>query len=285
MQPKSGEKIRQPAWAGAFYPGSAPELKHTVTTLLDEAPAKQQDGQLMGLIVPHASYVYSGATAAVAYKLLRPLSVQTVLLLAPSHATLLEGVSVYSGDYYATPLGPLPVDTELTRRLATLSPLIHLSEKGHSSSGDRAEHSLEVQLPFLQVALTQPFKIVPMVFHDYRQQMCQALGHALSQIWQESMLLVASSDLYHGYSYAGCNSTDERTLRAIQAMDIDRFCEGVETELYQACGAGPIAALLYACCSKGANNVNMLYHTTSADITGKKGDWTVGYASLSVSRC
>jgi AmmeMemoRadiSam system protein B len=285
MQPKSGDKVRPPAWAGAFYPGEPAELKQTVTALLDEAPVRQQQGQLMGLIVPHAGYIYSGATAAVAYKLLRSLAVRTVLVLAPSHAVLVEGVSVYNGDYYATPLGNVPVDTALVQRLATISPLIHLSVKGHAASGDRAEHSLEVQLPFLQVALPQPFQIVPMVFHDYRQKVCKLLGNALAQVWQEDMLVVASSDLYHGYSYPGCHSSDERTLQAIQAQDVDRFCEGIEAELYQACGAGPIAALLYCCTSTGANKVSLLHHTTSADITGKKGDWTVGYASLSVSRC
>jgi MEMO1 family protein len=125
---------------------------------------------------------------------------------------------------------------------------------------------------------------VPMVFHDYRQKVCQLLGNALAQVWQEGMLVVASSDLYHGYSSASCHTTDGRTLQAIQALDVDRFCEGVETEIYQACGAGPIAALLYCCSGKGANTVSLLHHTTSADITGQKGDWTVGYASLSVSR-
>lgn len=285
MCPRSGEKVRQPAWAGTFYPGSASELNLLVTTLLDEAPAREQTGQLMGLIVPHAGYAYSGATAAVAYKLLRPVTVRTVLLLAPSHAVLLEGVSVYDGDYYATPLGLVQVDTELAQQLVSLSPLVHLSEMGHATSGDRAEHSLEVQLPFLQVALTSPFRIVPMVFHDYRNKVCQELGAALAQIWQDDMLLVASSDLYHGYSYNSCTTSDERTLQAIQSMEVDRFCQGVENQLYQACGAGPIASLLYACSSRGANHVQRLYHTTSADVTGQKGDWTVGYASLSVSRC
>lgn len=284
MHPKSGEKVRQPAWAGAFYPGSASELKNMVMTLLDQAPEIQPAGRLLGLIVPHAGYIYSGATAAVAYKQLRSLAVQTVVLLAPSHAVLVEGVSVYDGEYYATPLGRVPVDTELAQRLVVQSPRFHLSEKGHSAAGGRAEHSLEVQLPFLQLALASSFQIVPIVFHDYRQSVCQELGTALAQLWQEGVLLVASSDLYHGYSYKSCTSSDERTLQAIQALDVERFCQGIETELYQACGAGPIAALLHACSRHGANHVQILHHTSSADVTGQKGDWTVGYASLSVSR-
>lgn len=285
MNPDSDGVTRRAAWAGAFYPADPVELRNMIRKFLAAAESKPVTGRLLGLAVPHAGYIYSGPTAAYGYRLLQGHSWKTIFLLAPSHAEWFEGVSVYSGDYYATPLGRVAIDREKALAVTAGHDLLRLSEAGHTAAGDRAEHSLEVQLPFLQTVLTEPFKLVAIVFHDYSLQVCQALGSALANVVQDSDLLIASTDLFHGYSYTACKRMDEKTIKAIQSLDVDEFCTGAQKEIYQACGAGPVAAMLYAAKEKKADTVQLLHQTNSADVTGSQGGWTVGYACLSVHRC
>jgi len=285
MNPDRNHKIRPPAWAGAFYPADPFELRQQVQKLLDEVDPVHVSGHLWGLIVPHAGYVYSGRTAAHGYRLVQGQKLKTVFVLAPSHAEWFNGVAVYGGDEYTTPLGSVTVDQVKVKALTDRSDLISISESGHRVRGDRAEHSLEVQLPFLQVALAEPFRLVAIVFHDYRASVCKALGLALASVIEDTDLMVASTDLYHGYSYDECRRSDDATLQAMMAFDPDAFCAAIEAETVQACGAGPVAALLYAAKEKKADKVQLLHQTNSADVTGTHGGWTVGYAGLSVSEC
>jgi MEMO1 family protein len=165
-----------------------------------------------------------------------------------------------------------------------MDPTIYLSEDGHRSRGDRAEHSLEVQLPFLQKTLDRDFKLVAIVFHDYSFKNCRLLGETISNnVEDKKVLIVASSDLYHGYSYAQCRESDDRTLASIESMDAEEFCRGVNSHSYQACGGGPIAALLVAAKKLGAVQAKVIARTCSADVTGVKTGWVVGYASVLVT--
>jgi len=256
-----------------------------VEQLLDQEKPVIPDERLFGLIVPHAGYAYSGATAAYGYRLVRNQPVNTVFVLAPSHAEWFAGVSVYGGDYYATPLGRVAINKQKAASLCKQHELIKLSNSGHLAHGDRSEHSLEVQLPFLQVALADAFQLVAIVFHDYSAVVCGALGAVLTEVMEEGDLLVASTDLYHGYSYSGCNRADDATLRSIQSFELDAFCGAVQQETVQACGAGPVAALLQAAHLQKADIIRLLHRTNSADVTATRSGWTVGYACLSVSKC
>jgi len=276
-------KVRHAAWAGQFYPGHPDKLEMTVREYLNAAPDLEIDGDIVGLIAPHAGYQYSGATAAVAYKQLQGRDFTHAVIIAPSHAEMFNGISVYNGDYYETPLGLIPVDTELAQAIASSGAMLRLSDLGHRTDSDRAEHSLEVQLPFLQLVSSTELKIVPIVFHDYRLENCRELADALAaHLTDKKAVIIASSDLYHGYSYEEYQETDRRTLEGIETFDGEQFCIYANQDIYQACGAGPIAALLMATKKMGATDVQVVAQTNSADVTGMRGGWTVGYASVLV---
>ncbi|NOY59182.1 MAG: AmmeMemoRadiSam system protein B [Calditrichaeota bacterium] len=276
-------KIRKPAWAGQFYPAHPQQLKEQIREFLDAAPSLQIAGKILGVIVPHAGYVYSGPTAAIAYKQMAGLDIKTVVVIAPSHAVAFSGASIYDGDYYETPLGKIKIDKALSASLAEETPRIRLSSTGHDFKARQPEHSLEVQLPFLQQVIANTFELVAIVFHDYTWENCRALGEAIAKVMTpDKTILVASSDLYHGYSYDECIATDDRTLNAITAFDSENFCRGANTLEYQACGAGPVTAMMVAAQKWGADRIELLGRTNSADVTGTKGGWTVGYAAMAV---
>jgi AmmeMemoRadiSam system protein B len=285
MVGKDSDYIRQPAWAGSFYEADPDRLKSSVLHLFDKALPKQVPGHIMGLITPHAGYEYSGSTAAAAYKLVMDDHYEAVVVIAPSHHELVKGISIFPGRAYETPLGEVAVDQQLAEDIEALGRHIHFSMSGHRSFGNHSEHSLEVQLPFLQKAFPNGLKIVPIVFHDYSLENCMELGNAVASAAKgKNVLIVASSDLYHGYSYDDCRSTDDRTLNSIEAFDPEDLCQGLSQGIYQACGGGPIAALLFATKKMGANLAQVIMRTNSSDITGMRGGWTVGYASVAISK-
>jgi MEMO1 family protein len=274
------DKIRKAAWAGQFYASDPVQLKSQIKEYLEcSAPSKNIAGPL-GLIVPHAGYAYSGQTAAAGYVYLQEKNYKTVVIIAPSHAAFFKGISIYDGTSYETPLGTISVDEKIAKLISEQSELLRLSDDGHKSTDDRPEHALEVQLPFLQTVL-KDFNIVPIVFHDYSIKNCQTLGQAIASVCaKEDTIVVASSDLYHGYSYKECQRKDNMTLESIQKMDAKEFLNGTHSEMYQACGAGPIASLMKVMKEWGANQIDIIAQTNSADVSGQIGDWTVGYASL-----
>ncbi len=275
-------KVRQPAWAGRFYPAQPEALREMTTSLLAVAPLLKEDRRLLGLVVPHAGYIYSGSTAAAGYRLAAEAEIDTVIVIAPSHGQYVHGVSLFDGEAYATPLGEIEVDGELTRRLAAASPHLHLAPEGHTLSDGRPEHSLEVQLPFLQTALRGEFRLAAAVFHDYDWEICCALGDAIAAEYRQGMLVIASSDLYHGESLAECRRADDRTLEILLKGEGEGFCRAHAAGEVQACGAGPIAALLRAGERLGASSVRLLARTNSEEVTGESSGYMVGYAAAAV---
>lgn len=279
------QKIREAAWAGQFYPANPQTLQKMIGRFLDEAPLVEYKGEIVGLIVPHAGYEYSGRTAASAYKQICGHGYKTVVIIAPSHGDMFAGASIYDGDYYETPLGKVAVDKEMSAAIARFSPQMRLSDRGHHELEGRAEHSLEVHLPFLQIVLEPEFKLVAIVLHDYSLTNCRILADAIAAASKDqSVLMIASSDLYHGYFYEQCVEIDNRTLTCIESLDPEVFLLGTYEDLYQACGAGPIAAMIMAAQQSGVDEVKLIAKTNSADVTGQKGGWTVGYASLLFAR-
>jgi AmmeMemoRadiSam system protein B/AmmeMemoRadiSam system protein A len=248
--------------------------------MLERAPAVSIDGDVCALIAPHAGYVYSGSTAALAYKQVVGRAFEAVVVIAPSHQEDFPGVSVYRGDAYLTPLGVVPVARNLIERLVKQDECIHVMDAGH-----RDEHALEVQLPFLQVALGRCLSIVPIVMADRSQKICRRLGEAIAEAAEgKTLLIIASSDLYHGYSYDACVQSDTLTLAGIEAFDPEGFCEGLERGRYQACGGGPITAALIAAREMGANSVKILHSINSNDVIGERGGYVVGYGAAVVYR-
>jgi len=267
--------IREPAVAGAFYPADQKELKREVDSFLGRAKKQPVDGRVVGIIVPHAGYPYSGLVAAQAFKQLEDEDLSTVVLIGPSHRSYFDGVAVYSNGEWKTPLGTVEVDEDLAAELIAQDEFIVSNPVVH-----QAEHSLEVQLPFLQ-RLKSGVRIVPLMMGVQTEEMCRAVGNSLAKVLahRSDVLILASTDLYHGYSYSECLSTDSLTLSHIEKLDSDGLLASLSANRAQACGGGPVAALLHGAKQLGAKEAKLLQYTNSADVTGSKTGYVVGYSA------
>jgi AmmeMemoRadiSam system protein B len=276
---QSPEDIREAEVAGMFYPGKAGELKKMVKGYLAETK-KKIDGDIMGLVSPHAGYVYSGPVAAWSYKQVEGQDYEVVVIIAPSHLEYFSGASIFSGQYYETPLGKIPIELELAKKLADSSTDIHLSTRGHDPGPDgRGEHSLEVQLPFLQYIL-RDFKIIPIVIADQSWGNIQNLGNALASVLKDKkVLIVASSDLSHYHSYDEAYKLDETLVEFFADFEFQKILEGCENRRLEACGYGPIAVMMYTCSSLGCKKSKVLKYATSGDVPIGEKSQVVGYMS------
>lgn len=265
--------VRAAAVAGMFYPGGASTLSREVENLLSVVPSRTAEGELKGLVVPHAGYMYSGSTAANSYSLLKGGQFPTVVIVGPSHREYFDGISVYPGDAYETPLGQVPIDAKARSDLLNASDSISLSEAGHGP-----EHAIEVQLPFLQKTLGR-FSFVPVVMGDQRGEYCQILGDALAAVCQKKkVLLVASSDLSHYHPYDTAVHLDRIVIGDVEKFDPDALLDKLERREAEACGGGPIVAVMYAAKKLGANASRILFYCNSGDVIDNK-DAVVGYLS------
>lgn len=272
------QQTRPAAVAGQFYPDNPEQLRQTIKSFLDQAPAQGPANRVMGLIVPHAGYVYSGPTAGLGYRCVMGAKYDVVVVLAPSHRDPFNGVAVYPGAAYQTPLGQATIAQDLAAQMVK-----QCSDVSFSNLGHQQEHSLEVQVPFLQVALPQ-VPIIPMVVGAYDCRMVQRIAENLARVLKShQVLFIASSDLYHGDSYDECEKINTRTLDAILAMKPKALCEGFLSENYQACGGGPIAIMQATLMALGAAKTVLLGRTNSNDVTGQRGGYVVGYAALAIT--
>jgi len=273
--------VRQPAVAGAFYPAQPDELRRMLDDYLAQADEPALPGRLVALIAPHAGYIYSGKVAAHSYALLKGRKYQRVVVVAPSHFEAFAFNSVYNGDAYATPLGNIPVDKEFAAKLAKLSPLIQLSTRGHAPTQQQGEHALEVELPFLQRTLGD-FKLVPIVMGDQNYETERALGVALAKMLKGTdTLLVASSDLSHYHTYDEATKMDDKVLKAIARWDYLSLSQNFETRTWEACGGGPIVAVMIAAERLGANQAKILKYANTGDVTGDRSR-VVGYGAAAL---
>ena len=254
---------RPPAVAGMFYPADPGALAASVDRLL--AAARPAAAQPKALIVPHAGYIYSGATAAVAYAALAPWArnIHRVVLLGPTHRVAVKGLALPEAEAFSTPLGTVRLDAQAIAAIADL-PQIVFSDKVHA-----AEHSLEVHLPFLQRVLEQ-FTLLPLAVVDAAPE---AVAEVLDKLWDgPETLIVVSSDLSHFLPYATARQVDRDTCRQIERLDGRLHSE-------QACGALPINGLLLAAGRRGLKPT-LLDLCNSGDTAGEKSR-VVGYAAFS----
>ncbi|MGA7160399.1 MAG: AmmeMemoRadiSam system protein B [Bacteroidota bacterium] len=267
---------RPPVVAGMFYPEHEQELRNVVESLIAGAAPARQSGNLIGIVVPHAGYLYSGYTAAQAFALLMNKHISTVVLIGPSHREYFDGVSVFSGASFKTPLGAVAIDTKLRTDLLKKYPILQSSLAGH-----KGEHSLEVQLPFLQFAV-QNLKILPIVMGDQKRKYCEGLGTALAELADEhEMLLVASSDLSHYYSSDVARRLDAVAINSIRDLKYETLMSDLEADKTEACGGGPIVAVLTAATKAGADYCEVLHSCNSGDVSGDTGR-VVGYVSAAL---
>lgn len=277
----SGNQVRQAAVAGAFYPGDPKELATTVDGFLAHASVPAPKGQIVALVAPHAGYPFSGAVAAHSYAMLKGRPTHRVVVIAPSHYEAFPFASVYEGDAYATPLGTIAVDKEFARKLASLSPEIKLSSRGHVPSAAGAEHSLEVQLPFLQRTFSD-FELVPIIMGEQSYEASRALGVALAELVRGTdTLIVASSDLSHYHPYEQAVVLDGKTLNAIGEWDYLTLSDNFQTRTWEACGGGPIVAAMIAAERLGATRAKVIKYANSGDVTGDRSR-VVGYGAVAL---
>jgi AmmeMemoRadiSam system protein B len=265
--------VRNAAVSGSFYDSDPDNLRREVDFLLNEANAPKLKGHIRGLVSPHAGYMYSGSVAAAAYRILKGSSYEAVLLVGPSHREYFNGVTIYPGDAYQTPLGQVPINKEFRAALLRQSPGIRLSEAGH-----RAEHCLEVQLPFLQRALEE-FSIVPMIIGTQTNEYCLNLGNAIAAVARKrNVLLIASSDLSHYHPYDDAVMLDQEVIRHLEAFNEHELMDRLDNDHVEACGGGAVVAVMHASKLLGANRSHVLLYSNSGDITGDK-TAVVGYCS------
>ena len=274
------EDVKQPNVAGAFYPDNPVELSKTIDGFLKNASPGVLGGEVFALISPHAGYGYSGQTAAYGYKLIQGKPYKTVVIIGPSHYFGFSGVSVYPEGVFRTPLGDVAIDKEFAQKL-----LYREKDIIFEPAAFKKEHSVEVQLPFLQKVLTG-FKIVPIVMGDCSLVTCQKLAGLLKEAIasRNDVLVVASTDMYHGYDYTEAEAIDGATLSCLKNMDSEGLYYGLREGKFQLCGGFGVVSVFILAKELGHNTLKVLNYTNSAFVTGRKlkGLWTVGYTSCAI---
>ena len=277
----SAGEIRPPAVAGAFYPGDSLELSRMVSWMIVHSKLSYPRVKPTGLISPHAGYIYSGRVAAAGYKQLKGYKYSTVVVIAPSHHEYFEHSAVYCRGGYRTPLGTVEVDTLLADRIVQADgDLVRCSSRGHRRKGlGMGEHSLEVQLPFLQHVLGD-FRVVPIVMGQQQIKLCRTLADAVASAVgnREDVLLVASSDLSHFHNYEEANRLDAKLASFVEDFNYEGLSTALAKGEVEACGGGPILAVMMACRKLGADKVRILFQANSGDVTNEK-NRVVGYLS------
>jgi MEMO1 family protein len=265
--------IRKPVIAGTWYPGSPKVLRAEIEGYFNNVPDTKIDGRITGLVVPHAGYMYSGQVAAYAYKIIKEKTFDAVVVVGPSHRTFFHGVSIYDKGGYETPLGVIPVDVSLAKDIMAYSEIIFPMPDAHSQ-----EHSLEIQLPFLQVALGE-FCFVPLVMAEQDHQSCESLAESIFRaLGNRKVLIVGSSDLSHFHSYEKALKLDSVALKHIEKMDGRSLSEDLGKNVCEACGGGPAVVTMMVSKKIGADRAKILNYANSGDVTGDKKS-VVGYAS------
>ena len=278
--------VRAPAVMGSFYPAQTSVLRSDVERYLEEADPPTASGDLVALIVPHAGYSYSAPVAAHAYRLLAGRHFDTVAVIGPSHRV--PARAALSGfDEWFTPLGLVKADRSAADAIAKAYPGARVFDAAHDP-----EHSIEVQLPFLQVTLGD-FRLLPILMTDFSQDNCSRLAQAIAG-WarDKSVLLVASSDMSHYPSYDDAVRVDRETLKAIETMDPEEvaatsrklMAQGVPGLVTALCGKGPVETILLAARLLGADKVEVLKYATSGDRPLAPKEGVVGYGAVAIYR-
>ena len=269
--------VRPSPIAGTWYEGDAQVLTRIVDGYLDDAQLPGLDGEVIAVIAPHAGHRYSGAVAGYAFAALLGRSPDLVAVIGPMHHPYAQPLITTAHDAYSTPLGNVPVDKEILHELdqALKSEL----DIGLSPVSNDPEHSLEIELPFLQRALKSKWKLLPVMVRAQEPRVCKGLGNVLAQVLtNKNFILVGSTDLSHFNNQKAALVFDRAMLDQIEsfspegAFDMERAGKGF------ACGLGAFTAVMWAARELGADKVKILRHATSGDVTGDYSS-VVGYGA------
>lgn len=267
------DALRKSVIAGSWYPGNPSVLKRDIAGFLNLVPDTESAGVVVSIIAPHAGYIYSGQVAAYAYKRICGNNYDAVIVAGPSHRAAFPGISIFSRGGYETPLGIVPVDEELASEIKKNSNLVSDIPAAHLQ-----EHSLEIQLPFLQYIMGN-FSFVPLVMGDQGADACQELARAIYAAAQgRKVLIVGSSDLSHFHSYNEASRLDSVALRHLKNSDARGLLSSLGKGNTEACGGGPMAVAMLVASMMGANSAQVLKYANSGDVTGDKSS-VVGYAA------
>jgi len=268
--------VRPSPIAGTWYPDNPQNLTRDLNQYLAHAHVQLPTGKVWGVVVPHAGYRYSGPVAAYAFKCLRGLRPDLVVIVAPLHANHHAPLLTTAHEAYETPCGIVEVAAQAVDKL-NRALQARLGYGLTTVRGD-SEHSVEIELPFLQHVLGK-FRLLPVMIRAQRVPVAEALGQALAEILRgQQVLLVASSDLSHFYPQARAREFDKALLHHLTAFDPHGIIDAEEQGLGFACGRGAIAAVLWATKHLGADRVSVLRYATSGDVTGNF-NTVVGYGA------
>lgn len=271
--------IRPPAVAGRFYPDDPARLRETLDSFLAAPiPKKETNGKIAALscMAPHAGYMYSGAVAGEVFRRIQIPA--RVILIGPRHYPRGASLAILSEGAWQTPLGLAPIDAALAQKIARAFPLLREDDVAH-----RSEHSLEVQVPFLQ-RLAPSFSFVPIVLGPVSYETLESLGHALAKAIRaetDPVLLVASSDMNHYENDAVTRVKDRKAINRILALDPRGLFDTVRTEEISMCGYGAAVVMLTAANDLGATRAELLRYATSGEVNGDMRQ-VVGYAGIVV---
>lgn len=277
MLPSHGVQIRRAAVAGTWYPGSTDRLAAAVDAHLAKVRTNV-NGDLVALVAPHAGLMYSGPVAAHAYRLLRDRSFDVAVLVGPSHFVPFEGVAAYATGGFETPFGVAAIDEPCARDVIRASPVVHDARSVHGR-----EHSLEMQLPFIQ-RLAPGITIVPLLMGYQTAETVRALGDALAMALRgRRALLVASTDLSHYKEATTAAQMDRVVIDCVERNDADGLQDVLDSRPDHACGGGPTVAVMRAATLLGATDTRILHYADSGDVSGDKSS-VVGYLAAALGR-
>jgi MEMO1 family protein len=274
--------VRRPAVAGSFYPDGPDELRKAIEGCYLSPlgpgilpPTNDERRGVMACVCPHAGYEYSGPVAAYSYLWLSALrKPELVVIVAPNHYGIGSGVSTFREGWWETPLGRVPVDSEAAAQVVKLTGLVDFDPESH-----RKEHSLEVQLPFLQ-QIYGTFKLLPISLSFQDIETARELGRGLSKMLKgRDVILIASSDLTHYEPAEVAREKDMVLLRTVQDLDIEAFYDVLENKRVTACGFGAIATVMEASRLLGFSHGELLKYANSGDTTGDN-EAVVGYPAV-----
>lgn len=265
--------IKKENVAGMFYADDVKVLKDTIANYINEAKLPDDiEGEIVGVVAPHAGYVYSGPVAAYSYKLLQGKSYDAVIVMAPSHYFPIDEIAVYDGDAFRTPLGDVEINKEV------LNDLLKDEVVVANNKVFEREHALEVQLPFLKFVMPD-VKIVPLIYGQVSMDKIEAIAASLAKISSfKNILVVTSTDLSHYHPYDNAKSIDSATVEHILALDSESLINDLMAKTCEACGYAPLLASMEYYSLRGAK-AKKLFYANSGDTAGDK-DRVVGYVSI-----
>jgi AmmeMemoRadiSam system protein B len=265
--------LRHPFVSGMFYSADESRLKKQLArAFANAAQPRAESKKVIGIIAPHAGYEYSGITAARAYTALGKNPPKTFIILGPNHTGIGPAISVWNRGAWQTPLGECKIAENAADKIIAKSAIAKADESAHIQ-----EHSIEVQIPFLQFLFGNEIRIVPICMADQSQEAAEDIAKAIISLGEEATI-IASSDFTHYESKKEVEKKDAHAIAAIESLGLKTFYNTLESEDISACGFGPIAVLMLVAKARNAKIIKIA-HSTSGDITGETKS-VVGYAAL-----